>query len=158
MRNTIWASLLVVCVILAAFAAESNFSSSTIQIGMIVSDLEESIDFYKNVVGMSSGGQFDVDADFGKRSGLTDSLPIHVKILKLDSGQEATSLKLMTFGDKAKPQKNEYLHSHTGIQYVTIMVKNLTPCLERIKKHNIQLLGDTPVSYTHLTLPTIYPV
>ncbi len=144
-------SIIAVCVLcvlgIAAFAAVTNFSSTTIQIGMIVSDLDESMAFYRDVVGMVQVDpkSFDVGADFGKRSGLTDSLPIHVEIFKLGSGDQATQLKMMTFGDRAKPQKNEYLHSHTGIQYITIRVNNLTPIVKRIKKHGIDFTGETPI-------------
>ncbi len=132
---------------LAAPAAEKDFARKTISFGMIVSDLEKSVNFYKEVVGMVQVDRerFDVDAEFGKRSGLTDSLPIHVEVLKLGSGADATEMKLMTFGDKPKKQKNEFLHSHTGIQYMTIFVTDLTPIIERIKKHKVKFLGETPI-------------
>ncbi len=131
----------------SAFSAPQEFSSNIIQIGMIVSDLDKSMHFYKDIIGMSQIGNssFDVDADFGKKSGLTDSLPVHVEILKLGAGDQATQLKLMTFGDRAKKQDNEYLHSHTGIQYVTINVNSLKPFIERIKKNNVPFLGNTPI-------------
>jgi catechol 2,3-dioxygenase-like lactoylglutathione lyase family enzyme len=139
--------VLIAVLSLSAFSAPQEFSSKTILIGMIVSDLDESMHFYKDVIGMSQIGNssFDVDADFGKKSGLTDNLPIHVEILKLGAGNDATQLKLMTFGDRAKKQQNEYLHSHTGIQYLTINVKALQPFIERIKKNNVPFLGNTPI-------------
>jgi hypothetical protein len=31
------------------------------------------------------------------------------------------------------------------MQYITIMVNSLAPFIERIKKHNVKFLGDTPV-------------
>jgi catechol 2,3-dioxygenase-like lactoylglutathione lyase family enzyme len=133
---------------LGAFAAEEEFASKTIHIGMVVSDLEKSMAFYKNTIGFiqdPARKSFDVDADFGKRSGLTDSLGIHVEVLKLGVGEEATQLKLLHFGDKPKKQENEYLHTHTGIQYLTILVSDLTPILKRIEDHKVKLLGETPV-------------
>ena len=130
-----------------AMAAEEEFSLSTIHMGMIVSDLEKSMSFYKDIVGFVQVDttEFDVDADFGKRSGLTDSLAFHVEVLKLGKGEQATQLKLMSFGDKPKKQKNEYIHSNTGIQYLTIYVTELEPIVERIKKNKVKLLGETPV-------------
>jgi len=131
----------------AALAAEGDFSSKTINIGMVVSDLRKSLQFYQEVVGFvrADRTQFDVDADFGRRSGLTDSLAIHVEVLKLGAGETATSLKLMTFGDKAKKQENQFIHSHTGVQYMTIYVHALKPILARIKQHQVKLLGQTPI-------------
>ncbi len=128
-------------------SAEKEFSSTTIQIGMIVSDLDETVKFYKDIIGFKQFDppSFDVDAEFSKKAGLTDSLPIHVEVLKLGDGPTATQLKVMTFGDRPQQQKNEYFHSNTGIQYITIRVKNLTPFIESIQKHGIKLLGETPV-------------
>ena len=130
-----------------AFTAEKDFAKKTIDIGMIVSDLDKSMQFYKGVVGLVQVDrtEFDVDADFGKRSGLTDSLAIHVEVLKLGPGPDATQLKLMTFGDRARKQDNSFLHSHTGIQYLTIYVAEMEPILKRIRKHNVKLFGETPI-------------
>jgi catechol 2,3-dioxygenase-like lactoylglutathione lyase family enzyme len=139
--------LLIVGFVSAKSAAEKEFSSTTIQIGMIVSDMEQSLHFYKDIIGFRQFDppSFEVDADFGKRSGLTDSLPIHVEVLKLGDGDAATQLKLLAFGDKAKKQENEYIHSQTGIQYLTIFVKKLAPFVASLKEHNIKLLGETPI-------------
>lgn len=142
----ILASLCVGCVLgVSVLAGPEEFSSPTISVGLIVSDLDKSMAFYTNVVGMTRAGSFDVDEDFSKRSGLTDGTPFHVEVLKLIDGPESTQWKLMTFGDKAARHRNPYISSNTGMQYVTIMVKNLTPFVERIKKHNVKLLGETPI-------------
>lgn len=139
--------LLFAVVLLPVMAAEEEFESRVIDIGMVVSDLEESMEFYKDVIGFVQVDrtEFDVDADFGKRSGLTDSLEFHVEVLKLGRGDRATQLKLMSFGDRAKKQDNEYIHTQTGIQYLTIFVTELNPILERIEEAEIELLGETPI-------------
>ncbi len=134
-------------VLAGVWASGVAFSSKTIHIGMVVSDLPASVAFYKDVVGMVQVDRtsFDIDSEFGKRSGMTDGSPFHVEVLKLGSGEEATQLKLMSFGDKArKAAENEFIHSQTGIQYLTFLVENITPCLENIRKHGIKLLGETP--------------
>ena len=135
------------CTLNSVQAAEKDFAKKTINFGMIVSDLDQSMKFYKDVVGFVQVDktEFDISAEFGKQSGLTDSLALHVEILKLGKGKEATELKLMTFGDRPKKQSNEYIHTHTGVQYMTIFVTELKPILERIKKHKVKLLGVTPL-------------
>jgi catechol 2,3-dioxygenase-like lactoylglutathione lyase family enzyme len=140
-------ALLIPFALLSAQAAEEEFAQKTISIGMVVSDLEKSMSFYKDVVGMVQVDRtsFDVDAEFAKKSGLTDGIELHIQVLKLGKGEEATQLKLMTFGDKPKKQENEYLHSHTGVQYLTFMVAELEPILERIKEHKVKLLGECPI-------------
>lgn len=125
-------------------AAPGEFSSTTIGVGVIVSDLEESLSFYTDVVGMVRTGSFDVGEDFAKKSGLSNGVPLHVEVLRLGEGEDATQWKLMTFGNRAKKQKNRFIYDHTGMQYITINVTNLTPFVERIKKHKVKLLGETP--------------
>ncbi len=147
-KTTALLTLLVACYVSdLAQAAEKDFAKKTINIGMIVSDLDASMTFYKDVVGFVQveHTEFEVNAEFGKKSGLTDSLAFHVEILKLGKGKEATELKLMTFGDRAKKQSNKHIHSQTGVQYMTIFVTEMKPILERIKKHKVKLLGVTPV-------------
>ena len=128
------------------FAAPEEFSSSTIGIGVVVSDLDKALDFYTNVIGMVQTGSFDIKEDFSKKSGLANGLPTHVKVLRLGKGEEATQWKLMSFGDKAKSQKDEFIHNRTGMRYITILVKDLTPVLKRIKDRQVKLLGETPVA------------
>jgi catechol 2,3-dioxygenase-like lactoylglutathione lyase family enzyme len=125
--------------------AQSEFSSPTISIGVVVSDLEKSLDFYTNVIGMKKVGEFDIDEDLGKTTGLTAGLPFHVDVLKLHDQPEATSWKLMSFGKKASHPMPQHIEDDTGVQYITINVKSLKPFLARIKQHNVELLGDTPV-------------
>lgn len=147
MKRATWFTLAAALVALAAHAAEVRFKTTTIQIGMVVSDLDKSKAFYQDVVGMiqTDRKSFDIPAEFGKSSGLTDSLPFHVEILKLGSGDSATELKLMSFGDKPKKQENPFIHSHTGIQYLTLQVEDIAPSLERIQARGIKMLGETPV-------------
>lgn len=148
MKRAAWLTLVAVLAALAAHAAEVRFKTTTIQIGMVVSDLDQSKAFYQDVVGMiqTDRKSFDIPAEFGRSSGLTDSLPFHVEILKLGSGENATELKLMSFGDKPKKQENRFIHSHTGIQYLTLQVEDIAPSLERIKQHGVKMLGETPVA------------
>ena len=126
--------------------AQSEFSSTTIEIGVVVSDIEKSLDFYTNVIGMRKVGEFDIDEEFGKISGLSDGIPFHVDVLKLEDQPGATQWKLMSFEKDAAYPFSKYIQDDTGVQYVTINVTSLKPFLERIKKHHIKLLGDTPVS------------
>ena len=46
--------------------AQSEFSSTTIGIGVVVSDLEKSLDFYTDVIGLKKVGGFDVNEDLSE--------------------------------------------------------------------------------------------
>jgi len=125
--------------------AQSEFSSNTIGIGVVVTDLEKSLEFYTGVIGMVKTGEFDVDADMGKSSGLSDGVPFHVDVLKLEDSPGANQWKLMSFNNKPGHPSPKHIQDDTGVQYITINVNSLKPFLERIQKHNVKLLGDTPM-------------
>jgi catechol 2,3-dioxygenase-like lactoylglutathione lyase family enzyme len=137
--------ILLTLLTIPAKAAPEEFSSTTIGIGVVVRDLDKSLDFYTNVIGMVQTGSFAIGADFSKKSGLAGGLATQVKVLRLGTGEEATQWKLMSFGDKAKAQQTDFIHGQAGMRYITIQVKDLTPILRRIKDRQIKLLGETPV-------------
>ncbi len=126
--------------------AQSEFSSGLIGVGVVAKDIQKSLDFYLNVIGMTKVGEFDVDENFGKSSGLTDGIAFHVDVLKLQDSPDANQWKLMSFKREGTHPMPEYIHDDTGMQYITINVNSLQPFLKRIKKHNVKLMGETPVA------------
>ncbi|MCK8495391.1 VOC family protein [Spirosoma sp. RP8] len=124
--------------------AQSNFSSKVIGIGVVVADLDRSLDFYVNGIGMVKTGSFTINEDFGKRSGLTNGVPVNVMMLKLENSPEASDWKLMSFGSKPSHPKPKYIQDDTGMQYITLQVKALKPIIDRLKQMNVPFLGSTP--------------
>ena len=125
--------------------AQSEFNSNVIGVGVVVSNLEKSLDFYTNVIGMKETGGFDLDGDFGKKSGLTDGLPLKVHILQLEDNPEAASWKLLSYGKNAPDPLPRYVEDIVGMRYITIQVAKLRPFLDRIEKHKIELMQDEPM-------------
>lgn len=123
---------------------QSNFAKPGISLGIIVEDLNKSIDFYTNVVGMLKVREFAVDADKAKRMGLSQNEKFDIKVFKLIDSENAAELKLMSFNKRTDHSRQKYLPDSNGIRYLTIYVKSLQPVLERIKKNNIKTLGQTP--------------
>lgn len=123
---------------------ESEFYRGIIEIGVVVNDLEQAVEFYENIIGMKKVGGFDIDEDFGKRSGLTGGEPFSVVIMKLIDDDNSTQWKLISFNKKAAHPRQKFIQDDTGMQYTTINVKSIDPFLKRIKESNIPLLGDTP--------------
>ncbi len=124
--------------------SQSNFSSKLIGLGVVVSDLESSLDFYVNGIGMVKAYSFTINEDFSRRSGLSNGVPVSVAVLKLENSPEANEWKLMSFGEKATQPKSNYIQDDTGVQYITINVKKLKPVIQRLKEKNVELLGSTP--------------
>lgn len=146
MRNCFTKFCLSVVILLMACIthAQSNFSSKLIGLGVVVSDLEKSLDFYVNAIGMVKTGSFRINAEFSKRSGLANGDSTIVTVLKLENSPEANEWKLMSFGKKATHPKQNFINDDVGVQYITINVKALKPIIERLKERNIPFLGSTP--------------
>lgn len=142
--------LLLSLIIMASSASiscanDSEFSDPLISIGVVVADLDESVKFYTEVIGMKETGGFDVPGEFASKLGLTDNKTLNVKVLRLEDSPDAPQWKLMSFGEAAKAQRSKHIDGFTGMQYITINVADLTPFVKRLNKHGIKLLGETPV-------------
>ena len=125
--------------------AQSEFSSVLIGVGVVTKNLEKSLDFYLNVIGMTKVGEFDVNEEFGKSSGLSNAVAFHVDVLKIEDSPSSNVWKLASFKKKVPHQASEYIEDATGMQYITLNVKQMKPFVERIQKHGHSFLGDTPI-------------
>lgn len=125
--------------------AQSEFSSGLIGVGVVTKDIEKSLDFYLNIIGMTKVSEFDVDESFSKISGLTGGIAFHVDVLKLQDSPDANQWKLMSFKREGSHPMPKFIQDDTGMQYITINVNSLEPFLERVRKHHVKLLGETPV-------------
>jgi catechol 2,3-dioxygenase-like lactoylglutathione lyase family enzyme len=125
-------------------SAQSDFAKSAISIGVVVEDLDKSLEFYHDVIGMVNVREFTVDSEKAKRMGLSNGESFDVKVLKLENSDQATEWKLMSFDKKTSHKSKKYIPDENGIRYITIFVNSMTPVLERIKKHSVKRLGETP--------------
>jgi lactoylglutathione lyase len=127
----------------------SEFASTTINVGIVVSNVERSVAFYRNALGFTEVQGFDVPASLGGDSGLSDYKPFHVHVLKLADTRNATEIKLMEFpGTPSERPNNEFIHSTLGMRYLTILVKDMTAAVERAKK-----AGAAPIAKGPAALP-----
>ncbi|WP_347158706.1 VOC family protein [Pontibacter chitinilyticus] len=147
MRKSVIKNSFLLAAVLMTFAsqAQSNFSSKLIGMGVVVSDMNRSLNFYMNGIGMVKADSFKIEEAFSKRSGLSNGIPVSVTILKLENSPEANEWKLMSFGKKASHPKQKFIQDDTGVQYITIHVNALKPVIERLKKMHVPFLGSTPI-------------
>lgn len=123
----------------------SVFSRGEIEIGVVVSDLERSVQFYTEVLGMTKTGGFAVDEELSRKAGLTEGTPIQVTVLKLIDSPNSPSWKLMSFSDSPDQKPTNYINEGRGVRYVTFFVNDLAMMVESLKKHNVKMLGETPI-------------
>lgn len=124
----------------------SEFSSTTIDLGMVVRDVEASVEFYTDLIGFTEVPGFAVDEEFCRGAGLTDGHGLKVRVLVLKQDKTATSLKLMSLpGVNSKASDNAFIHSQLGFSYITIRTVSLGPALARLKAAGVTPLAKGPV-------------
>ena len=134
-------------------AQESTFATEVIDLGMVVSDIDKSLKFYKDVIGFEEIEGFKVPAQFALDTGLANKLPLDVRVLVLGKGEKATKLKLMQF--KTAPGArvdNTFIHSSYGFRYLTIAVKDVNTAVARAEK-----AGTKPIAKCPVPLPEGFP-
>jgi catechol 2,3-dioxygenase-like lactoylglutathione lyase family enzyme len=124
-----------------------TFPRTTIDLGTVVSDLDRSVRFYTEGIGFRELTGFAVDTDIAAAAGLTDSKPLSIRVLALGDGPDATKLKLMQVaGTTPRAGDNEFIHSHTGFRYLTIMVADTDAALARLAKLGVKPIARSPVA------------
>lgn len=77
----------------------SDFDPKPMDIGLVVSDLEKSLDFYTNVIGMTKVSTYHFSGENAKLAGLTDGKALDIINLKLNDEPGAPGYKLTKIHD-----------------------------------------------------------
>ena len=143
--------------VLPCVAAEPTFPRATIDLGCVVSDLDASVRFYTEGIGLTPVGGFGVEAGLAADAGLTDSKPLAIRVLALGAGETATKLKLMQVADTTpRGGDNEFIHSHTGFRYLTIFVADTDAALARLARLGVKPLAKSPVPLPESVAPGMW--
>jgi lactoylglutathione lyase len=153
--RTIAATTLVALSLIAVAEAadKSEFSSTTVDVGVVVSDVAKSVKFYTEAIGCTELPGFSVDGPYTAEVGLTDgSEGLDIHVLALGDAPTATKIKLMQFKTTPKADDNKYISSQLGFRYLTIFVSDTNAAVARLKK-----AGVTPLAKSPQTLPKGLP-
>lgn len=146
-RTTVVLTLLLASGSVVVDAAENEFARKTIDLGVVVSDVEKSAKFYTDVLGFTEIEGFSVPADFCKSAGLTDGKKLDIRVFVLGEGKDATRIKLMEVpGGKSKSSDNSSIHAQLGFSYLTLFVNDTNAALARLKKADVKPQADGPVA------------
>ena len=139
-------ALPVLCLAASVFLAgaagtggtKSEFARTTIDLGIVVSDVEKAAQFYKNALGFTEVPGFDVSKEMGGNSSLSDYQAFRVRVLVLGDEASATKIKIMEFPEApGKKIDNQFIHTSLGYSYLTIFVSDTTAAVERAKKAGV---------------------
>lgn len=127
--------------------AKAPFASETIDLGIVVKDVNKSVKFYTDVLGFKELPGFTVPADFCADAGLTDHKALNIKVLALGESEKATKIKLMELpGVDSKKSESGFVHSQLGYRYITLHVADGAAAKERLKKAGIKPIAKGPVA------------
>ena len=147
MHRLALAALLCTTTLPMMAAEPAAFPRTTIDLGCVVSDLDASVRFYTDGIGFRELPGFSVEGPLAADAGLTDAKPLSIRVLVLGEGDSATKLKLMQVADTSpRPGDNEFIHSHTGFRYLTIMVADTNEALDRLATLGVKPLAKSPVA------------
>jgi catechol 2,3-dioxygenase-like lactoylglutathione lyase family enzyme len=145
LRHLLCAPALVAVLSIAARADDATFARTTIDLGTLVSNIEQSVKFYTEVIGFKEAQGFSVAAELTKDAGLDDQ-PLKIRVLVLGDGPTATKLKMMEVpGVETAKGNPSMIHSQLGYRYITIFVTDLSAALERLTKANVKPLAKGPI-------------
>jgi len=124
-----------------------KFARGKIDFGIVCSDIEKSVAFYRDAIGMREQEGFNVPAELATNAGLTDDQPLSIHVLVTKEAPNATRLKLMEVED-ASPNEvdHSFIHSSLGMSYSTIWVSDIDASLTNAAEHGVKPLADGPVA------------
>ncbi len=112
-------------------------------IGLVVSDIESSEEFYTKIIGMYPAGEFSLDEEWSKEAGATNNRPLTVKMFKMKEEASSTILKLAYFDEVPARPDQSGIDVFAGVNYLTFHLSkdDLYETVSRIKKANIPIIG-----------------
>lgn len=131
-----------------ALYSQSNFKAGALTAAIISSDSEQTLHFYKDILGLKDAGGFTIDAGFAKRLGLSDGVSFQVTLLKFSDSPDSSQLKIVSFEEQEDLDVEEVkssIQEQLGLQYLTLQVYSLDPILARLKKEGVLPEAETPI-------------
>lgn len=127
-------------------AADKDFASTTIDLGLVVSDVNKTVKFFTETIGFKEVKGFSVSADFCNGAGLTNAEALDIRVLVLGDGKSATKLKVMQAPKtKSKKAPNDYIVTQLGYSYISIFINDTNAALKRLKKAGVVPIAKGPV-------------
>ena len=104
------------------------FSKVTVDLGIVVSDLNKAAEFYTEVIGLTEVKGFSVSGERTAEFGLADNQPITVRRFVLNDGARLSKIMPLRCPGR-RPIKNSF--TPRGFSYLTIFVNDMDAAVER---------------------------
>ena len=136
-------SFIAFLMIMGPVCAQSNADLGAAAIGLVVSDVEASEAFYKDILGFVEVVEFSLDEAWSDEAGAANGKPFTVKMLKQKNLPSATTLKLAYFATMDKRPDMSGIDVHSGVNYLTFRytLEGFNEIVDNLKKAGIAMTG-----------------
>lgn len=159
MKRLLVLVIVILSVLIITLAFKENESVvKTVDVGVVVSDMERSLDFYINVLRMEQTGTWHSSREMSTTYGVNSGKAFDIIDLRLDCEGYVLKYKLnKTEGNILKDSTTSsstelYSFEKIGTRYLTINVKSVDPFIKRIKENNIKFKLVTFPDQYHVVL------
>ena len=105
-------------------------------VGLVVSNMEEALKFYRDLLGLKIRGATDEYGDF--ISGLLGRKKVELKTIKLSADDNTTRIELIEFSNPKSIQNKKTELFNQGFTHVGLTVNNLDEMYGRLKEAGVQ--------------------
>lgn len=117
---------------------------ATVNMGIVVTDLPASREFYMKVIGLEPGGIIPITQEQSESSNFAGGQAFKIHMYKANSAKmSGTGLKLIEFADTKKRKPLTGINEHQGINYLTFTYSEseYASVQERVKESNTPKVG-----------------
>jgi len=121
--------------------------------GLVVSNLEKALVFYKDLLGLCVQGKTDENGDFISKILFSEN--VKLKTVKLSANDNSTRLELLEFDNPSINSTKKTSLFEPGFTHISLTVKNLDELCTRLKNSNIEFNSQPTIS-TNGTLKVVF--
>ena len=123
--------------------SQSNAEMGVAAVGIVVSDIDASEQFYTDVIGMVPAGGFSLDEAWSREAGAANGKPFSVKVFKMRDADTATMIKLAYFEETPKSPELSGINERSGMNYLTLYYSadDFRGLLDRLQKYGVKKTG-----------------
>ncbi|MFC1491517.1 VOC family protein [Nitrospinota bacterium] len=108
-------------------------------VAIVVKDIDKSLAFYQDILGMEETRVLDLPADFARKAGFaTEGLKLH--FLKFGN----MNVKLLEF-EEPPASRDPIANSQTGLRYITFWVKSMDETVAYLKSKGVSTFKTDPI-------------
>ena len=112
--------------------------------GLVVSNLEKALVFYRDLLGLCVQGKTDENGDFISKILFSEN--VKLKTVKLSANDNSTRLELLEFDNPSINSTRKTSLFEPGFTHISLTVKNLDELCVRLKNSNIEFNSQPTIS------------